>query len=163
MNSNQYCTDKIHTLQSIKSVIVIQKFMGNSIVFTNGVFDLLHLGHSKILNEAAAQGHYLVVGLNTDASVKRLKGNSRPINDEPTRATLLSNFICVDAVILFEEDTPINLINNIMPDVLVKGGDYTVKTIIGATEVLNNGGKVVVVHTLEGHSTTNIITKIDAL
>lgn len=133
--------------------------MGKKIVFTNGVFDILHRGHIYSLSQAAKEGDYLIVGLNADVSVKRLKGESRPVNDEQSRALVLASLIMVDAVIIFEEDTPLALITSIMPDVLVKGGDYTVDQIAGAKEVIANGGRVVINPILEGFSTTAIIAQ----
>lgn len=135
------------------------RLMGKKIVFTNGVFDILHRGHIYSLSQAAKEGDYLIVGLNADVSVKRLKGESRPVNDEQSRALVLASLIMVDAVIIFEEDTPLALITSIMPDVLVKGGDYTVDQIAGAKEVIANGGRVVINPILEGFSTTAIIAQ----
>jgi D-beta-D-heptose 7-phosphate kinase/D-beta-D-heptose 1-phosphate adenosyltransferase len=135
------------------------KILGKKIAFTNGCFDLLHPGHIASLMEAAQHGDYLIVGLNSDASVKRLKGPERPINTQESRALLLAALTMVDGVVLFEEDTPLELIKKIMPDVLVKGGDYTVEQIAGAREVIANGGKVVINPIVEGFSTTNIIEK----
>ena len=130
------------------------------IVFTNGVFDILHEGHIASLSEAAAHGHVLIVGVNADASVKRLKGESRPVNNENSRALILASLVLTDAVIIFEEDTPLNLITAILPDVLVKGGDYTLEQIVGAKEVMANGGEVKIAAILEGFSTTSIIEKM---
>ncbi|HJS54457.1 MAG TPA: D-glycero-beta-D-manno-heptose 1-phosphate adenylyltransferase [Chitinophagaceae bacterium] len=136
------------------------KEQGKKIVFTNGVFDLLHKGHIFSLSQAARQGDILIIGLNSDPSVKRLKGDSRPVNDQDARALLLASLTMVDAVVIFDEDTPLNLITSIMPDVLVKGGDYTVDEIAGAKEVIANGGKVVINPILDGFSTTAIINAI---
>lgn len=133
--------------------------MGKKIVFTNGVFDILHRGHIYSLSEAAKEGDYLIIGLNADVSVKRLKGESRPMNNEQSRALVLASLVMVDAVITFEEDTPLELIKSIMPDVLVKGGDYTVDQIAGAKEVIANGGRLVINPILEGFSTTAIIAQ----
>lgn len=133
---------------------------GKKIVFTNGVFDLLHKGHIFSLSQAAGQGDKLIIGLNADVSVKRLKGESRPVNDQDARALLLAVLTMVDAVVIFEEDTPLNLITSILPNVLVKGGDYTVDQIVGAKEVIANGGKVVINPILDGFSTTAIINAI---
>jgi len=130
---------------------------GKKIAFTNGVFDMLHPGHIYSLSQAAKEADYLIVGLNSDASVKRLKGNTRPINNQDSRALLLASLVMVDAVVIFEEDTPLELIRAIMPDVLIKGGDYRVEQIAGAKEVIANGGRVVINPTLEGFSTTTII------
>ena len=133
---------------------------GGTVAFTNGVFDILHQGHIASLTAAAAEADFLVVGLNADASVKRLKGESRPMNDEATRALVMASLQMVDMVVLFEEDTPLELIRTLLPDVLVKGGDYTVEQIAGAKEVLANGGKVVINPILEGYSTTGIINRM---
>ncbi|MBL7730385.1 MAG: D-glycero-beta-D-manno-heptose 1-phosphate adenylyltransferase [Chitinophagaceae bacterium] len=130
-----------------------------TIAFTNGVFDILHEGHIYSLSQAAKEATYLIVGLNSDASVKRLKGESRPVNGEQSRALLLASLVMVDAVVIFEEDTPLELIKAIMPDVLVKGGDYTVEQVAGAKEVMANGGQVVINPILEGFSTTAILNR----
>ena len=130
------------------------------IVFTNGCFDILHLGHLDYLGKASELGHKLIVGLNTDASVKRLKGASRPINNEQARAMVLANLAIVDAVVLFKEDTPYELIQRIAPNVLVKGSDYRVEEIIGHDIILENGGSVIPTEMLEGYSTTSIIEKM---
>lgn len=151
---------KIFALPDIIQKTSQWKKEGKKIVFTNGVFDLLHKGHIFSLSQAAKQGDVLIIGLNADSSVKRLKGNSRPVNDQDARALLLASLMMVDAVIIFEEDTPLNLITSILPDVLVKGGDYTVDEIAGAKEVIANGGKVVINPILDGFSTTAIIKAI---
>ena len=130
------------------------------IVFTNGCFDILHAGHVQMLNEAKKQGSYLIVGLNSDASVKRLKGESRPVNKENDRKFLLENLKSVDEVIIFEEDTPLNLIKKIKPDVLVKGGDWSLDQIVGGDFVIDNGGEVKSLIFKDGYSTTNIIQKV---
>ena len=131
------------------------------IVFTNGCFDILHLGHLDYLDKASELGHKLIVGLNTDASVKRLKGTNRPINNEQARAMMLANLAIVDAVVLFKEDTPYELIQRIVPNVLVKGSDYRVEEIVGHDIVLRNGGSVIPIDLLEGYSTTSIIEKME--
>jgi D-glycero-beta-D-manno-heptose 1-phosphate adenylyltransferase len=136
------------------------KTFAKKIVFTNGVFDILHEGHIYSLSKAATEGDFLIVALNSDASVKRLKGNGRPVNNETSRALILASLAIVDAVIIFEEDTPLELINSLMPDVLVKGGDYKEEDIAGAKEVRSNGGRVVINPILEGYSTTSIIEKL---
>lgn len=130
------------------------------VVFTNGVFDILHAGHVQSLAHARAEGDCLIVGLNTDASVRRLKGNTRPIISESDRALLLASLLCVDAVILFEEDTPLSLIRSLLPDVLVKSADYTIDKIVGAEDVMANGGEVKIMPFIQGLSTTKIIEKI---
>jgi D-glycero-beta-D-manno-heptose 1-phosphate adenylyltransferase len=131
--------------------------MGRSIVFTNGVFDILHPGHIFSLSQAATEADFLIVGLNSDESVKRLKGQRRPINHQDSRALLLASLLMVDVVVIFEEDTPLQLINTIRPDVLVKGGDYSVEQIVGAKEVIEKGGRVVINPLVDGYSTTTII------
>jgi rfaE bifunctional protein nucleotidyltransferase chain/domain len=132
------------------------------VVFTNGVFDLLHPGHVDLLVAARALGDALLVGVNTDASVKRLKGPSRPVRNERERAYVLAALESVDAVVLFSEDTPLELIRHIMPDVLVKGGDYSVDTVVGAPDVLAHGGDVVIVPLTPGQSTTGTLQKVQS-
>ena len=131
-----------------------------TLVFTNGVFDLLHPGHVDILLAARREGDALLVGLNSDASVRRLKGPGRPVRSEQERAYVLAALAMVDAVVVFEQDTPLELIDLIRPDVLVKGGDYTEATIVGATEVQARGGRVVVVPLTPGQSTTSIVERV---
>ena len=153
-------SEKIYALPGIIQKASQWKKEGKKIVFTNGVFDLLHKGHIYSLSQAARQGDVLIIGLNADSSVKKLKGDSRPINDQASRTLLLASLIMVDAVVIFEEDTPLKLITSILPDVLVKGGDYTIDEIAGAKEVIANGGKVVINPILDGFSTTAIINTI---
>lgn len=160
MRSVSSIPDKIFSLDGLMHQVKRWRLHNKKIVFTNGVFDILHEGHIASLSEAASYGHVLIVGVNTDASVKRLKGESRPVNNENSRALLLASLLMTDAVILFEEDTPLNLIATILPDVLVKGGDYTIDQIVGAKEVMANGGEVKIVPILEGFSTTSIIQKM---
>jgi len=133
---------------------------GETIVFTNGCFDLLHVGHVTLLEDCHRFGSKLVLGLNTDASVQRLKGPSRPVVGENERARVMSALAAVDAVVLFDEDTPLELIREIRPDVLVKGGDYNVETVVGHEDVIAAGGRVEIVPTVEGFSTTNIVRKL---
>jgi D-beta-D-heptose 7-phosphate kinase/D-beta-D-heptose 1-phosphate adenosyltransferase len=133
---------------------------GKRVVFTNGCFDILHIGHMKLLRSAADQGDKLIVGVNSDASVKRLKGETRPIMPEEERAALLSNIESVDLVVLFSEDTPIELIRRIRPDILVKGGDYTPETVVGRREVESWGGRVAIVPIVKGVSTTQVIRQV---
>jgi D-beta-D-heptose 7-phosphate kinase/D-beta-D-heptose 1-phosphate adenosyltransferase len=151
---------KIMTIAEAKAIINTWKVTGKTFSFTNGCFDILHPGHLYSLGQTAKEADYLIVGLNSDASIKRLKGPERPINSTESRAIILANLVLVDAVIVFEEDTPLELIKALLPDVLVKGGDYTIDTIVGAKEVIANGGKVVINPIVEGFSTTNIIEKI---
>ncbi|GGH19921.1 D-glycero-beta-D-manno-heptose 1-phosphate adenylyltransferase [Mucilaginibacter phyllosphaerae] len=152
--------NKITTLPQLKAHMAEWQNQGKKVVFTNGVFDLLHLGHITYMVKAAELGDKLIIGLNADASVKRLKGESRPINDQNNRAALLAALFFVDAVILFEEDTPRELITSLLPDVLVKGADYTVDQIAGAAEVLANGGEVKTITLVNGYSSTSIINRI---
>ena len=151
---------KIMTLQEAKAMIAAWRVLGKTVSFTNGCFDILHPGHIFSLGQAAKEADYLVVGLNSDASVKRLKGPERPINNTESRATIIANLVLVDAVVVFEEDTPLELISELLPDVLVKGGDYTLEQIVGAKEVIAAGGKVIINNIVEGFSTTNLIEKI---
>ena len=150
-------SEKILTAAQLVQRVAQWRLVGKKIAFTNGVFDILHQGHIFSLSQAAKEADYLIAGLNADASVKKLKGENRPVNDQESRALVLASLVMVDAVVLFEEDTPLELIKAIMPDVLVKGGDYTVEQIAGAKEVIANGGKVVINPMLEGFSTTKII------
>ncbi len=136
------------------------KLLGYKTAFTNGCFDILHKGHIKVLTEAAQTANKLIIGLNSDSSVRRLKGEQRPLHTAADRALLLAALQYVDAVVIFEEDTPLELIRALRPDVLVKGGDYTLDTIAGADQVLGNGGEVVVVPTEPGYATSKIINKI---
>ena len=137
------------------------KSEGKKIVFTNGCFDLLHVGHIKYLSQAKDLGDILIIGLNSDKSVKKLKGNNRPINSFEDRAKLLAALKSVDLVIMFEEQTPENLIKEIIPDVLVKGGDYDIKEIVGYQTVIDNGGQVKTLSFYHGYSSTNYIDKIN--
>lgn len=131
-----------------------------TVVFTNGVFDVLHRGHVEYLEAARALGDALVVGLNGDESVRRLKGPSRPVNPQEDRAVVLGGLAAVDAVVLFHDDTPIRLVEALLPDVIVKGGDYTPDTVVGAREVVAAGGRVVIAPLLPGRSTTRIVQRI---
>ncbi|HQY10958.1 MAG: D-glycero-beta-D-manno-heptose 1-phosphate adenylyltransferase [Ferruginibacter sp.] len=160
MRSVSSIPNKIFNLDDLMHQVRRWRLHNKKIVFTNGVFDILHEGHIASLSEAASYGHVLIVGVNTDASVKRLKGESRPVNSENSRALILASLVMTDAIILFEEDTPLNLISAVLPDVLVKGGDYTIGQVVGANEVMANGGEVKIVPILEGFSTTSIIQKM---
>ncbi|MFT7101180.1 MAG: rfaE bifunctional protein nucleotidyltransferase chain/domain [Bacteroidia bacterium] len=156
-------TEKIFdSNEKLAKQVMSWQIHNEKVVFTNGCFDILHLGHIDYLAKAADLGDRLIIGVNTDSSVSSIKGPSRPIIDELTRATKLAALLFVDAVILFGEDTPLTLINAVKPDVLVKGGDYTIDTIVGADAVLARGGTVDVIPFLPGHSTTAIIDKIKA-
>lgn len=160
MKAIQAIPGKIFTLPALLQQVLRWRMLGRKIVFTNGVFDILHEGHIASLGEAASYGDILVVGVNADASVKRLKGDSRPVNNQQSRSLLLASLLMTDAVVLFDEDTPYQLITSIMPDVLVKGGDYTIEQIVGAKEVMANGGEVKIAPILEGFSTTSIIARM---
>ena len=152
--------EKIFSSHQIVQRVVQWRLIGKKIAFTNGVFDILHQGHIFSLSQAAKEASYLIVGLNSDASTKRLKGEGRPVNDQQSRALVLASLVMVDAVIIFDQDTPLELIKSIMPDVLIKGGDYKVEEIAGAKEVIANGGQVVINPIIEGFSTTAIISKM---
>jgi len=141
-------------------LLAIWQFQGKKIVFTNGCFDILHLGHIDYLSAASELGDLLVIGLNTDESVSKIKGNNRPIQDEISRAFVLASLGFVDAVVFFGEDTPYDLITTIQPDVLVKGADYKPEDIVGYDIVKNKGGEIVSIEFLEGYSTTAIENKI---
>jgi D-glycero-beta-D-manno-heptose 1-phosphate adenylyltransferase len=143
-------------LQTISQWKVLEK----TVAFTNGVFDILHPGHIFSLSQAAQEADYLIVGLNSDESVRRLKGKDRPINNQESRSLILAALLMVDAVVIFDEDTPLELINVARPDVLIKGGDYAIEQIVGAREVIANGGRVVINPIVEGYSTTEIIRKL---
>ena len=151
---------KILTLPQLLQRIAQWKVLEKTVVFTNGVFDILHAGHIFSLSQAAKEGDYLIVGINSDDSVKRLKGPARPVNQQDSRALVIASLLMVDAAIIFEEDTPLQLINSIEPDVLVKGGDYTIEQIVGAKEVIVKGGRVVINPVIEGFSTSSIIEKL---
>ncbi|MFY7964777.1 MAG: D-glycero-beta-D-manno-heptose 1-phosphate adenylyltransferase [Chitinophagaceae bacterium] len=152
---------KIFDITTLQRQIAALKATGKTIAFTNGCFDILHQGHIYSLSQAASEADYLIVAVNSDDSVKRLgKGDNRPVNNETSRAILLASLSVVDAVIIFNEDTPQHIISKLLPDVLVKGGDYTIEQIAGAKEVINNGGRVVINKIIEGFSTTNIINKL---
>lgn len=160
MNSLDQIQQKIFTQDSLLPQLEKWKSQGDKIVFTNGCFDLLHLGHIDYLAKAADLGHRLVLGLNTDRSVRELKGSSRPITNEASRAGILASLFFIDAVVLFDEQTPVSLISAIKPDVLVKGADYTIEQIVGADIVMQNGGQVKTVAFLPGYSTTAIEQRI---
>ena len=155
-------SEKTELLDWNKQISVLQDWRasGSTIVFTNGCFDIVHAGHIGYLNEAKSLGDRLVIGLNSDESVRRLKGQSRPIHSFTDRALVLSNLAMVDMVIGFEEDTPLSLIKQILPDYLVKGGDYSIDQIVGAQEVISNGGKVLSLAYIPGYSSSQIIQKL---
>ena len=160
MRTGDAIEKKIMTVTQAQSMIAALKVNGKKIAFTNGCFDIIHPGHLFSLAQAANEADFLIVGLNSDASVRKLKGPTRPINTTQSRAIVLANLIVVDAVVIFEEETPLELISTLLPDVIVKGGDYTIDQIVGGKEVIANGGKVVINPMVEGFSTTSLIDKI---
>ena len=160
MNHLNSIQNKIYTLSDLKTRIEQWKSAKEKIVFTNGCFDILHKGHLEVLAKTADLGNRLIIGLNSDSSIKNLKGGNRPIVDENSRAILLAALSFVDAVVLFSEQTPLNLIAEIKPDILAKGGDYKITEIVGHEVVQQNGGEVITIPLIEGFSSTNIIDKI---
>ena len=150
---------RVSSFADIEAALAPLKAAGKKIVFTNGVFDLLHIGHVRYLQEARAQGDALVIGVNSDASVKRLKGPNRPIQNENDRAEILAALGCTDFTVIFTEDTPIKLIELVKPDVLVKCGDWKIDQIVGAPFVMSYGGQVRSLNFVDGRSTTKIIEK----
>ena len=160
MDKLQVMQNKILSVDKMLFLLNIWRFQEKKIVFTNGCFDLLHLGHIDYLAKAADMGDKLVIGLNSDASTRALKGNNRPITDQLSRSSILSSLFFVSAVVLFDESTPLELIKLVKPDVLVKGADYTIETIVGADFVLQNGGEIKTVDLISGYSTSAIEQKI---
>ena len=150
----------IYSLAELKTICAKLREEKKTIVFTNGCFDLIHLGHIDYLSKAADLGDFLIIGLNSDLSVQNIKGSTRPIQNQKSRQVQLAAFSFVDAVVLFEEETPYNLINEIKPDILVKGGDYKADEVVGAEIVTRNGGEVVILQFVEGYSTSLIEKKI---
>lgn len=152
--------NKILDQEQLQSKLNEWREQGHKIVFTNGCFDLLHLGHVDYLEKARQLGDKLVLGLNTDASISRIKGPSRPLQDEMSRARVMASLLFVDAVVFFDNDTPLELIKAVQPDILVKGDDYSVENIVGQDIVLAKGGEVKTIPLVKGYSTTNIVKKI---
>ena len=163
MNQPQVIQSKIYSPKEIVFQVNRWKLLSRTVSFTNGCFDILHPGHIASLSDAARAADFLVVGLNSDDSARRLKGEGRPVMDENSRALMLASLLMVDAVIIFDEDTPLELIKLVRPDVLIKGGDYTLEQIVGAKEVMAYGGRVLINPILPGFSSTGIIGKIRAL
>ena len=159
MSAKTHFSEKVFDLDSISEKVNNWKSK-NHIVFTNGCFDILHLGHIDYLFKASKLGDKLIVGINTDKSIQRIKGEHRPIQNEFSRASILASLSCVDAVVLFREDTPKQLIELIQPNTLVKGADYEVENIVGSNFVIANGGSVETIPFLEGYSTSHIINSI---
>ena len=163
MEANGKTSDKILLRDQVREKVKAWHSDREKVVFTNGCFDIVHVGHVDYLEKARHLGDRLIVGLNTDDSVRTLKGNDRPINDEISRARVLAALTFVDAVVLFSEDTPYELIKELTPDILVKGSDYLAENIVGADIVIKNGGKVETIEFVSGFSTSNIISKIKKL
>jgi D-beta-D-heptose 7-phosphate kinase/D-beta-D-heptose 1-phosphate adenosyltransferase len=163
MKFPQIISHKIYDRPGLVRQVNRWRLLDKTIAFTNGCFDILHQGHIASLSEAAREADILIVGLNSDSSTNRLKGPGRPVNDQHARSIVMAALLMVDAVTLFDEDTPLDLINAIQPDVLVKGGDYTLEQIVGAKEVLSWGGRVVINPIVPGFSTTAILEKITRL
>jgi len=151
---------KVYNLDALTNQVEQWKMAGKKVVFTNGCFDIIHRGHIEVLARTADLGDKLVIGLNSDQSIQKLKGKDRPVIDEQSRAILLAALSFVDAIVLFSEDTPLKLISALLPDVLAKGGDYEIETIVGHEIVQKNGGKVKLVPFVDGFSSTTIIDKI---
>ena len=160
MNHLNSIQNKIYTLLDLEKQIEKWRSAGDKIVFTNGCFDILHKGHVEVLAKTSNLGNRLIIGLNSDSSIKNLKGENRPILEEDSRALLLAALQFVDAVILFSEKTPFQLISEIVPDILAKGGDYKIEEIVGHEVVQQNGGKIITIPLTEGFSSSNIIDKI---
>ena len=160
MNHLNSIQNKIYTLPDLERQMEKWKSAGDKIVFTNGCFDILHRGHIDVLAKTADLGDKLIIGLNSDSSIRKLKEDNRPIVDEKSRALLLAAFSFVDAIVLFSEQTPLNLIAEIKPDILAKGGDYKITEIVWHEVVQQNGGEVITIPLTEGFSSTNIIDKI---
>ena len=161
MSFHNKLAQKLVSKEKLQNLLQDWNSKNQQIVFTNGCFDILHAGHVEYLCHARDLGDKLILGLNTDASVKRLgKSPERPINSEDTRATILAGLECIDAIVLFDEDTPLELITFVQPDVLVKGNDYKAEDIVGYDVVTAKGGKVITIQLVEGFSTTNLIQKM---
>ena len=163
MKNPDFIRNKIYELPELKRQMTRWHFLGKKVSFTNGCFDILHEGHIFSLLSAAQEADFLIVAINTDLSVKKIKGRDRPVNNQHSRALLLAALVMVDAVILFDEETPRELIASLLPDVLLNGGDYTEDQIAGAREVRANGGRIVINPIIKGFSTTAIIDKIQHL
>lgn len=160
MKESERIDDRIMSRETVAALTESWKKAGEKVVFTNGCFDVIHLGHVRYLEQAKALGNRLVIGVNSDESVKRLKGPERPVNDQRARAAVLASLRFTDAVVVFEEDTPSELIKALKPDVLVKGGDYKIENIAGADFVIQGGGKVEIIDFVEGYSSSKIIRKL---
>ena len=160
MSNLKKINNKLFLLKDLKTKLSIWRENGEKIIFTNGCFDIIHKGHIQVLANAADLGDRLIIGLNSDISVQKLKGLNRPIVEEDARAFLLASLNFVDAVVLFSEETPINLITTLKPNILAKGGDYAISSIVGYKEVKEYNGEVIIVPFVDGFSSTSIIEKI---
>lgn len=160
MRNSKIIASKIWSRDEARQKVAQWKTLGKTVAFTNGCFDILHEGHLFSLSQAAAEADYLIVGLNSDLSTQKLKGKNRPVNTEQARALILAALMIVDGVVIFEEETPLALIKLLMPNVLVKGGDYTIEQVAGSAEVIAQGGRVVINPLIAGISTTSIIEKL---
>lgn len=161
MNKRDFLENKMPSESDLLKKLAVWKFKGSRIVFTNGCFDILHRGHIEYLASASGLGDVLIVGLNTDASVKKLKGKNRPVQDEISRRLILASLQFVTAVVLFDEETPYRLIDLVRPDILVKGGDYVPEKIVGYDIVKSYGGQVLSLPFVEGYSTTSVISALN--
>jgi D-glycero-beta-D-manno-heptose 1-phosphate adenylyltransferase len=159
MDKFELIKSKIVSKETLEPLLNVMKFKSKTVVFSNGCFDILHRGHVEYLSKSASLGNVMIIGLNSDASVRRLKGPNRPVQDEQSRAMILASLQFVNYVVLFDEDTPYKLIDFIKPDILVKGSDYKEDEIVGADIVKKNGGKVITIDLVEGYSTTSIIER----
>lgn len=160
MSNLKKINNKIFLIKELKTKLSIWRENGEKIIFTNGCFDIIHKGHIQVLANTADLGDRLIIGLNSDISVQKLKGLNRPIVEEDARAFLLASLNFVDAVVLFSEETPINLITTLKPNVLAKGGDYAISSVVGYKEVKEYNGEVIIVPFVDGFSSTSIIEKI---
>ncbi len=160
MDKFDIVSEKIISGEKFIKKLALLRFKGYKIVFTNGCFDILHRGHIEYLAKASSQGDVMIVGLNSDLSVRRIKGESRPLQDEKTRALILASLEYVSYVVLFDEDTPYNMIKQVQPDVLVKGDEYKPEDIVGYDIVSAKGGKIITIKMVQGHSTTGILNRI---
>ena len=161
MDKLEIVKSKIINKDKLSTLLAFWKFKDKKVVFTNGCFDIIHRGHIEYLAKAASYGDILIIGLNTDDSVKRLKGENRPLQDEYSRAIILASLSFVNNVILFDEDTPYDLIKFVKPDILIKGSDYKPVDIVGYDIVKENGGEIITIDFVDGYSTTNIINRIN--
>lgn len=162
MKNITFAAEKIHSLEEMKRIVAGWRLRSKTVAFTNGCFDILHAGHIRSINAAAEHADFLIMAINSDSSIAQIKGPGRPINNQEDRATLLANLAVVDAVVIFDEPTPLQTIQLLEPDVLVKGGDYTIDQVVGAAEVQKNGGKVIINPILEGYSSTATLEKLKA-